>query len=134
MLKTLKSKIALVAVAGLGFGVISTVPAFAVASAIGFNVAGQSTDTGAPVIQRSDDANTLTVDINATGAIAQSAAISFTISRNGGTATTSLPAGMSISWVAGKTDTAAAAGDAPAANTTPVYAEAGGIANNDKIG
>ncbi|MEY4623488.1 MAG: hypothetical protein RLZZ07_118, partial [Actinomycetota bacterium] len=31
MLKTLKSKIALVAVAGLGFGLVSTVPAFAVA-------------------------------------------------------------------------------------------------------
>ena len=38
MLKTLKRKIALVAVAGLGFGLVSTVPAFAVAA--------DNTDTG----------------------------------------------------------------------------------------
>jgi len=35
MLKTLKGKIALVAVAGLGFGLISTVPAFAAITAWG---------------------------------------------------------------------------------------------------
>ncbi|NBO26952.1 MAG: hypothetical protein EBU96_09225 [Actinobacteria bacterium] len=134
MLKTLKRKIALVAVAGLGFGLVSTVPAFAAVSAIGFNVAGQTTDTGAPVIQRSDDANTLTVDINATGVIAASAAISFTISRNGGTATTTLPAGMTITWVNAQTDSSPAGANAPANNLTPVYAAVGDIADDAKIG
>jgi len=51
MLKTLKSKIALVAVAGLGFGLVSTVPAFAASAAAitSWNVAKEGTTAKADV-------------------------------------------------------------------------------------
>jgi hypothetical protein len=132
MLKTLKRKIALVAVAGLGAGLISVAPASAAVSSVGFNAAGQTTDTGAPIIQRTDTgapAN-MVIDVNATGAIAASAVISWTLSRNGGTAGTTLPGGMSIAWTDAQTDATAAGADAPAANAASAFAKVGNIADN----
>jgi len=132
MLKTLKRKIALVAVAAVGVGMLSALPASAAVSSIGFNAAGATTDAGAPIIQRTDTnapAN-MVIDVNATGAIAASAAITWTLSRNGGTAGTTLPGGMSIAWTDAQTDATAAGADAPAANAASAFAKVGGVADN----
>jgi hypothetical protein len=135
MLKNIKRKIALVAVAAVGVGMLSAIPASAVASLIGFNAAGQSTDTGAPIIQRTDTAApaNMVIDVNATGVITASGVISWTLSRNGGTAGTTLPGGMSIAWDNTNTDATAAGANAPAANAASAFAKVGNNADNDLL-
>jgi len=70
MLKTLKRKIALVAVAGLGFGLISTVPAFAVMTAatdLTVAVKSGAADTTLRVVPRTTTTGARTYDIFTTG-------------------------------------------------------------------
>ena len=135
MLKTLKRKIALVAVAGLGAGLVSVAPASAAVSSIGYNAAAATTDTGAPIIQRTDTAApaNMVIDVNATAVITASANISWTLSRNGGTAGTTLPGGMSIAWSTANTDAAAAVAGTPAANAAAGFAKIGNNADNDLL-
>jgi trimeric autotransporter adhesin len=102
--KTLRKRIALVAVSALGFGLVSVVPAFAAAAAIEFG-------TGSAVLHRTDAAADSTFQIQANGAqsLADTKQLDLSFTRNG-VAISGVPGGITINWDDTQTSTVATAG------------------------
>jgi hypothetical protein len=116
MLKTLKRKIALVAVAGLGFGLVSTVPAFAAPSAVRLD--------GTPgLIIRTDAAADLAVTLESSAAIADQTDITVTLKRND-IALGAVPAGLTIAWSTNAADRPGTAGADAAATQNSLTVDA----------
>ena len=114
--KTLRKRIALVAVSAMGFGLLSVASANAVASAVRLD--------GTPsTMLRTDAAAGISQTLEASGAITDNAAITVTVKRNG-TTLSSVPAGIVIDWDATNVDSAVGGNTAADDNDLAVAAAA----------